>query len=408
MAAAKDNSKETRRRGAPTKAERTAKKTVLESETQPSTESAQTNLVSELQSDIDNDLDNNIKSNTETTSSTSEIHTPTESIENPVIVENNNDSNSRETLGEAHMKDGDDNAVDNDIPDNDFDPLGEPVVKRSYTATSNTVVNEAPIPEPKLNQQQPFAPQSNGNSTDDFSSDNKKSEKQPKENINPKMDDLSPSQKRKAAEQTADAIITTYAHVVPIPFKKISSFNITKMKKLAMDGKINLDLPILDDGTRVIDYAEGTNKQVDNLFEVTEDMKQEVKEPLIDVLLENNFALTPTQRLLMAVGGHLVTFGVKAVELLQQKSMAMEQFEKFHQDNLAFRRNTSFAATGTQQPTPTPEPNTSATEKSEPIKETPKYTSEKSNKKSDIKMEDILTEENGGIEVSEEPNVQDI
>jgi hypothetical protein len=51
---------------------------------------------------------------------------------------------------------------------------------------------------------------------------------------------------------------------------------------------------------------------------------------LIDVLLEQDLALTPTQRLMLAVGGHLITMGFSAFQLAQNNKQALETFEKFH------------------------------------------------------------------------------
>ena len=62
--------------------------------------------------------------------------------------------------------------------------------------------------------------------------------------------------------------------------------------------------------------------------------KNELREPLIDVLLEQELALTPTQRLLMAVGGHLTTLGISAFQLAQNNKMALETFKQFQSDKI--------------------------------------------------------------------------
>jgi hypothetical protein len=404
---AKQNGDSLKKRGAPTKAERNAKKRAEKLASSGDKSSSHESLVSEIEKDIDNDLANN---------------TSSERIENPVIESSQPDMNASSTdtnqsTDGGEINNGGDNyvppsiddnenlgspAMDDDIPTEIPDPLDEPVISRSYTASAPNNVNEAPIPEPKINAQQAFASQSNLNSS---GASDPKGEKPPKVNVNEKLDDLSPNQKRKAAEVTADALLASYSQGFPVPFKWASSFNIGKMKKLAMEGKLDLYLQVVDDGTRVIDYAEKTNKEVDKLFTVTEEMKEEIKEPLVEVLLENNFALTPTQRLLLAVGGHAIAFTVKAVQLYQQNSHALEQFQKFHNENLEFMRTTAANVTGTPPPNPyTPPP----TAEAPPTSDTPPPTENNSPPKKEggkgkvVKMDDVLDADSEGIEITEE------
>jgi hypothetical protein len=90
----------------------------------------------------------------------------------------------------------------------------------------------------------------------------------------------------------------------------------------------------LDGELTIKDYIDNHNKQVEAIFEVTEEQKNEIREPLIDVLLEQELALTPTQRLLMAVGGHLTTLGISAFQLAQNNKMALETFKQFQSDKI--------------------------------------------------------------------------
>jgi hypothetical protein len=160
-----------------------------------------------------------------------------------------------------------------------------------------------------------------------------------KPSINSNLEDLSPSQKRKAAEQSADALLLAYGNIAPIPFKKISSFNLGKLDNAHLKGEVDKDMVIAEDGTTVKSYCEGVNQQVEQTFEITKEMKDEIRPPLIEVLLENNFALTPTQRLLMAVGGQIVTMGLTSFQFMQQNKAAMNQFKAFHKENKESRAN---------------------------------------------------------------------
>jgi hypothetical protein len=147
------------------------------------------------------------------------------------------------------------------------------------------------------------------------------------------LQDLSPAQKRKSAEKTADAMLGLYCKFVPTPFKQWASFKERKINELSLKKEIDLEME-LDGELTIKDYIDNHNKQVEGIFEVSEEQKNEIREPLIDVLLEQELALTPTQRLLMAVGGHLTTLGISAFQLAQNNKMALETFKQFQSDKI--------------------------------------------------------------------------
>ncbi len=233
------------------------------------------------------------------------------------------------------------NAAD-DIPTENANPLEEEVKDREYTHFEKPNVNPniPPQPEPFIPEPVNVVPQfSDVTIGIEEPKSNKPTEspKQPsapkKEPINPNLEDLSPSQKRKAAEQSADAMLLAYGNLAPIPFKKISQFNIGKIDNLHLKGEIDKNMVVSDDGTTVKSHCEQVNQQVDQIFEITQEMKDEIRPPLIDVLLENNLALTPTQRLIMAVSGQILTMGLTSFQLMQQNKAALNQFKVFHKQN---------------------------------------------------------------------------
>jgi hypothetical protein len=260
---------------------------------------------------------------------------------------------------------------ENDTPIEDFDPLKEKVIKRSYTdgnlgssdtytesdvekidknnnSNSNdfndSIINdniyedknysEPIIEEPIIIPKEPnisIEEEISGINSNVDSSINKDELK--KDPVNPKLQDLSPSQKRKAVEKTADALIAAYANYVPIPFKYMSSFNMRKLEARHMNDELDKDMVVMDDGTTVFSYCENVNQQVEQTFVITKEMQDEIRDPLIDVLLENNAALTPTQRLILAVGGQIVQMGITSIQFMNQNKHAIETFKRFHQEN---------------------------------------------------------------------------
>lgn len=236
-----------------------------------------------------------------------------------------------------------------------FNPFDEEVSVKPYTkdmikADMGDIENhdQQPIPEPTYDrpvtiEEEETMISSSPKSNDSLSSSNETASSQqqsspspppsPKPSVNPPLEDLSAGQKRKAAKQTAEVILTTYKQFVPIPFVKIASFNKNKLKKLDMKGEISLSMPIMEDGTTVEEYCDGVNKQVEEVFKVTEEMQDALREPLIDVLMEQDMALTPTQRLMIAAGGQIVQFTAQSIQLGMQNRDAMKTFKNFRAEN---------------------------------------------------------------------------
>lgn len=335
--------------------------------------------IESLENDINggvnfNDDDSVSKSNKNTVNNQDDIYEiPNEDVnlEQDVAIEN-----SSQNLTD----------VNDDIPDVDFDPLAPPVKKRGYTTgqIEGSGVNnieggaaskeidaekakqlEEKIPEPEIKNPtyENLPPKdekkkntsggndiSGGGSKGTGGNDNfekfdtgdggVKSDKKDKETINPKLDDLSPAQKRKAAEKAADAILLTYKKFVPKPFKALSSFNMRKLQIMEMKNEIALDTEVFSDGTTIKKYCEEVNQQVEQTFVITDEMVKEIKDPLVDVLLENNLALTPTQRLLMAVGGQVIQMTMTAVGFMQQNKHALSEFKRYHEESKEIQRET--------------------------------------------------------------------
>ena len=169
----------------------------------------------------------------------------------------------------------------NYIPEDDGDPLQEDVKRRTYAnqggdaPSSDTLNNDIPkiepvIPEP-ISISQPISDINVGR--EEEVSDNVVKPKQPSEpkrpTINPDLQEMSPSQKRKAAELAADSMLLAYGQFIPIPFKKISSFNIGKLDNSHLKGEIDKNMVVLEDGTTVKSYCESVNTQVDSIVEIT-------------------------------------------------------------------------------------------------------------------------------------------
>ncbi len=249
-----------------------------------------------------------------------------------------------------------------------------------------------------------------------------------------------------------------------MPFKWTAKFNLAKLDRMHKSGDVDLNMAD-ENGQTVRDFCEKRNESVNEAFVITEPQKNDLKDPLVDVLLENNVALTPMQRLLLAVGGQVLQFGVAAGQMAIENKNYIKQFveesaksrlnkeeiirdyedskaKKIKQERDAEEQREKQKKTNTQTNKTPPPP---APKKQEPVKETSdddvKFTPPKSDfdddddddvtsntttppktpvtpstsvqpeiKKEDEnkgKLDEYLTEANGGITVEEymdEPN----
>lgn len=174
----------------------------------------------------------------------------------------------------------------------DYNPFADPIIERSYNQANGGSVTPAMEDEDGLELEE-----SKGNP----------------------LSDLPPHTKRRAAEQTADTLLKGYAQLAPIPFKWMSKFPESKIEKMAFNGQLDLSIEV-SEGVSFDDYMKQTNEQLDEIFEVDSDTLNDIREPLIEVLMEQNMELTPTQRLIAAVLSHLTQMFTVAFKLRQQNN----------------------------------------------------------------------------------------
>lgn len=262
----------------------------------------------------------------------------------------------------------------NDIPKEDFNPLNEPVMQRSYTGgMTGTGINpytlqEKIIEEPKYNPNRSakievdndlINPSSSNGSNGDNGGNGKKSNDIPNdipnndipsnnattpedfhkaskiENDN--LKELSAKEKREAIEKTADAILLAYRNYIPLPFVYFSKYDDKKLRKLHNSDEIDLDAPIKNDGTTFKEYTKEFNSTVEQTFQVSDEEVAAIKDPLVDVLMEKDVALTPTQRLGLTLGQLLVSKVMVAVKFLSDKKSDIDDMKQMHKKNVELR-----------------------------------------------------------------------
>lgn len=190
-------------------------------------------------------------------------------------------------IAEEEIPDVDENAF---VADN-YDPFAEPIIERSYNKGQQFVSSDDPEDDGIVLEDSKGSP----------------------------LSDLPPVTKRRAAEQTADALLKQYAWLAPQPFKWLAKINESKVEKMAFNGELDLSIQV-SEGVTFDDYMKQTNQQIDEIFAVEQDTLDEIREPLIEVLMEQELELTPTQRLAMAIISHLSQMFTVALKLRNQNN----------------------------------------------------------------------------------------
>jgi len=231
------------------------------------------------------------------------------------------------TKGFAPKSQGEDDDSDSDDDDDDAEGFSDEELKMPKDGESIDDLEDEDIPEPEWANTGGFVGGDDDDDDDDEYDEDDDDEDGKLGGDN--LQDLTPAQKRKSAEKTAEALLSMYCQFVPMPFIKWSTFSEGKIQKMVFENKLDLSMQ-LENNVTVKDYIDGVNEQAQEVFKVSDETREEIKDPLVDVLLEQDLALTPTQRLMLAVGGHLVTMGFSAFQLSQNNKQALETFEKFH------------------------------------------------------------------------------
>jgi hypothetical protein len=134
-------------------------------------------------------------------------------------------------------------------------------------------------------------------------------------------------------EKTADAMLSSYEGLRKFPFTYLNGKNFKTLEKLHESKEIDLCEVITEDGKTLFEYLSESDKGTEESLKLNETSKEAIRESLIDVLKESNSALTPTQRLLMAVGTDLAGVTATAVSLMNQRKAEIKMFKSMYEES---------------------------------------------------------------------------
>ena len=221
----------------------------------------------------------------------------------------------------------------------------QPKAKRTHQPAENFGSNAGSgfDDSPDGQQEGAFADESELFPSQDTSSDDEEKNK------------MTDKEKRKNTKKTVEILLTTYQNLFPIPFLYFSKVSEKKLIVLQRNNEIDVEMVVQSDGTTVKSYIDTYNENCNERFVVTEQMLDDIREPLFDYLMENDMQLTPAQRLMIAVGNHVIAFGQGVMELKTQMNAALDQFKVFHIDmmtqiNQAYSQSNNHANQAQSQP----------------------------------------------------------
>jgi hypothetical protein len=207
-------------------------------------------------------------------------------------------------------------SVAQEVRETNYNPFSQNVNEKPYTKINVGVDPEQlshAIPEPQYSAQQLGGtnPYDNlggdGMSSGSSSNDSKGGDSKP---INPSMSDLSPHERKQAAEHLADLAISGY-EMLHVFGNKALQVSKSKIKKLVAKEVIDLEINVpFGNGTITAEqFIEQYNEEVSDALSVSSKFKKDVRPPLVKVLEKRGLGATDEQQLFTIVIMDLVTKG---------------------------------------------------------------------------------------------------
>lgn len=159
---------------------------------------------------------------------------------------------------------------------------------------------------------------------------------------NPELEDLSPTEKLKQVEMFADSILETYGELYLLAFTEFCSVKMNKMEILDRNGIIRLSMVIVKGESgdlTVSEFFVEHNEKTKVLFTISPEMKAELREPLIAVLMEKGVAPTPMVRLLITAGRHILMGVFSAAQMNAEIKEALQSFKEFREQEKEAKAN---------------------------------------------------------------------
>jgi len=252
-----------------------------------------------------------------------------------------NQANTQSTTTQSHEQDvsfsqSEDTGVIEDLPTSNqaFDPHNAPRKERDYAMDNSKGEQVIDRVAPPISDNLPpvtgidgdgYTPQNGANKLDD--------KKKANPLKNPETKDLDNAEKLKAAKVLAKTMVDAYEKIIPPIFKLASKTSEKKMSELSMKGDIDFTILLeTPDSGKVTakEYVDGINNQADQLFNISDEFKENIMPPLTRILAKKEMGMTDEQLLAYYVGADLI-----------QKTQAAYQLRGYMKDTLDFFKETT-------------------------------------------------------------------
>lgn len=208
-----------------------------------------------------------------------------------------------------------------EVRESNYNPFSQNVTQRDYTkvqAAVNPQELSQPIPEPV------FAPQVIGRSRNPYETLSGSDGTRPtsssagSESMNPSMNELSPQEKRMAAEQLVDLGLSGYEMLFYFGNQSLQ-ISKKKFKKLVAEGKIdpNTLIPMNNGVISAEQFIAEYNEEVSDTISVSNKFKKDIKPPLTRILEKRGMGATDEQLVISILVMHLVQEGTKFAQAYQ-------------------------------------------------------------------------------------------
>lgn len=226
------------------------------------------------------------------------------------------------------------------VPDSfDFDPLTGPTIERASNRVEIDMTAE-PIPEPIFvgNGQSPQNPNPSSGPTPhnppptqpsspnvEYPSDGNGPSM---DNVtNPAMNDLDDKQKKIAATQLVDAVLSGYEMLHQFGVK-VAQTDETKIAEKIMSGEIDNDMsfPMDDEEVTPLEFVQIMNKQAEQAIAYDPEFGKKVKPAMERVFAKKGWGMTDEQFLMVAFGQDIAMKGMLIYALKKQQSSMIKMF----------------------------------------------------------------------------------
>lgn len=113
--------------------------------------------------------------------------------------------------------------------------------------------------------------------------------------------------------------------------RKVACVDIWKLRKLEMAGKLNLQMPIMNDGTTVEQWAKNHNNAVDSSIVIDDESREDLINATLLVAEKHNFEVTPEMNLGLTLGAIIVKVGSSAIALRNDSNKMLKEAQYMYE-----------------------------------------------------------------------------